>query len=154
MEVTSHAAETVHARGSSVHATIDEFPDLAFDMVISDHCIKQVEDSAKLVREMHCALKDEGILIAVVPSHPTDFPYRESDRDFHLYSWSAANLGYNVKTCGFDVRDASELKHRWPPQWPLIVRIGGWGAFHLASRIWAGISRRSSPVRCIACVWA
>lgn len=150
VEINPHAAEAARARGLTVHATIDEYPDNAFDAVISNHCIEHVEDPARQIREMRRVLKDDGILMIVVPCDQVDFPYREADRDFHLYSWSAANLGNLVKTCGFDVVEAIELKHRWPPKWPLIVQYGGWRAFHAASWLWARLGRKASQVRCIA----
>jgi SAM-dependent methyltransferase len=120
------------------------------DLVISNHCLEHVEDPLSVIREMRRVVRENGMIAIVVPCHRVDVPYRKIDRDFHLYSWSAANLGNMVKLAGFDISEAKELRHRWPPKWRLINRYFGIRAFHVASRIWAGIDRSTSQVLCVA----
>lgn len=150
VEVNPHAAAVATSRGYRVEATIDAYEDRSMDIIISNHCLEHVEDPLGVIREMRRVIRDDGVISIVVPCHRVDFAYRESDRDFHLFSWSAANLGNMVKLAGFDISEAKELRHRWPPKWRLINRYFGIGAFHMASRIWARIDRSSSQVICVA----
>lgn len=150
VEINPHAAEAARSKGLDVKSSVDELPEKFFDLIVSNHCIEHVEHPLTVIRGLRRAIKDDGLLVVCVPCHKPSFPFREKDRDFHLYSWSAANLGNMVKLGGFEVSHAEELLHRWPPKWRLIIKTLGMGAFHLCARIWAVIDRSSSQVICVA----
>lgn len=150
VEINPHSADMARAKGLHVKESLEEYEDSMFDLVISNHCLEHVEEPLQQIKGMRRVLRPDGLLVIVVPCHRPDFSYKESDRDYHLYSWSAANIGNLVKLAGFDILDARHLPHRWPPKWPLILRYGGMNAFHFASRIWARIATSSSQVRCVA----
>lgn len=150
VEVNPHARATAEARGYRVEATLDAYDNRSMDLIVSNHCLEHVEDPLGVVRKMRRVIRDDGMIAIVVPCHNAGFPYREKDRDYHLFSWSAANLGNMVKLAGFDIIEAKELRHRWPPKWRVIYRRFGADAFHAASRLWARFDRSSSQVICIA----
>lgn len=150
VEINPHAASAARARGIVVEPRIEEYPDNAFDLVVSNHCLEHVEDPLAELRGMRRVLRDDGLLVIVVPCHRANFAYRAVDRDFHLFSWSAANLGNIVSLAGFEVVEAYELRHRWPPKWRSILRYLGFAPFHLASWIWARLDRSASQVVCVA----
>ena len=57
----------------------------------------------------------------------------------------------NLPTCaGFKVIESKVIYHKWGPNYRKIVRLFGWNVFHLLSKIWSYIDRRSSQVRAIA----
>jgi len=150
VEVNPHSRKVAQERGFRIEETIDGYADASMDLIISNHCIEHVENPLGVVRAMRRVIRKEGRLAIVVPCHRADFAFREKDRDFHLFSWSAANLGNMIKLAGFDVIEAQELPHRWPPKWRFIHRHFGLGAFHVASRLWARLDRKASQVICIA----
>lgn len=150
VEVNPHARAAAQARGYRIEDTIDAYADNSMDLIVSNHCLEHVEDPLSIIREMRRVIRNDGLIAIVVPCHRVDIAYRENDRDFHLFSWSAANLGNMVKLAGFDVVEAKELRHRWPPKWRSIYRRIGIGAFHAASRFWARFDRSSSQVICVA----
>lgn len=150
VEVNPHSAAVASARGYRVEATIDAYEDCSMNLIISNHCLEHVEDPLGVIREMRRVIRDDGMIAIVVPCHRADVAYRDSDRDFHLFSWSAANLGNITKLAGFDIFEVKEIRHRWPPKWRLINRYFGIGAINMASRIWARIERSLSQVICVA----
>lgn len=150
VEVNPHSRASAKARGFRIEEAIGAYEDASMDLVISNHCLEHVENPLAIVREMRRIIRQSGTLAIVVPCHRVNIAYRENDRDFHLFSWSAANLGNMVKLAGFDIVEARELRHRWPPKWRMILRYFGLGGFHIASRLWAFVDRSSSQVICIA----
>lgn len=150
VEVNPHAREVAQARGYQVEETLAPYADASMDVIISNHCLEHVENPLNIIQEMRREIRDTGTVAIVVPSHRADIAYREIDRDYHLFSWSAANLGNMVKLAGFDIIAAKELRHRWPPKWRLIYKRFGIQAFHKASRLWARLDRSSSQVICVA----
>jgi len=150
VEVNEHSRLAARARGYRVETSLSSYEDKSIDLIVSNHCLEHVEDPLNIVREMRRVIRDGGKIAIVVPCHWADFPYRENDRDYHLFSWSAANLGNMIKLAGFEIIEAKELRHRWPPKWRLIYRRLGLRAFHVASRIWARFDRSSSQVICVA----
>ncbi|SEK50093.1 methyltransferase domain-containing protein [Halomonas daqiaonensis] len=150
VEVNPHARDAAQARGFRIEESIDAFDDASIDFIVSNHCLEHVEDPVSVIRKMRRVIRPDGTLVIVVPCHRADFAFRENDRDFHLFSWSAANLGNVVKLAGFEVLEAREVQHRWPPKWRTIYRCFGPGGFHAASRIWSRIDRTVSQVICVA----
>ncbi|MEL7116117.1 MAG: class I SAM-dependent methyltransferase [Pseudomonadota bacterium] len=150
VEINPHSAKMAEARGYRVEAELEAYADDSADLIVSNHCLEHVEDPLSAVREMKRVLTSNGLVVLVVPCHNASFRYREPDRDFHLFSWSAANLGNMVKVAGFEVLEARELKHRWPPKWRLIKRYFGTRAFHAAARLWGHLDRSTSQVICVA----
>lgn len=150
VEINPHAAAAAREKGLDVRSDVDQLPEKFFDLIVSNHCIEHVEHPLAVIRGLRKAIKDDGMLVVCVPCHKPGFAFREKDRDFHLYSWSAANLGNMIKLGGFEVVHAQELLHRWPPKWRHIIKYFGLGAFHIAARIWAVIDRSSSQVICVA----
>lgn len=150
VEVNPHSREAAKARGFRIEEAIGDYSDASMDLIVSNHCLEHVENPLAVVREMRRVIRNDGVLVLVVPCHGADFPYRSNDRDYHLFSWSAANIGNMVKIAGFHIVEAHELLHRWPPKWRAIINLFGMGAFHLASHLWARLDRSSSQVICVA----
>ena len=84
---------------------------------------------------MNKKLKRNGKLVIVVPSDVASYPYKQADRDFHLYSWSINNIGNLVSLAGFEVKEAFEIRERIPGRWTGIFRTFGLPGLILASRL-------------------
>ncbi len=150
VEINPHAVESARQRGHTVKSDLNEFDASFFDLIISNHCLEHVEDPLGEVRKMKRVVKPDGLLVIVVPCHAASFAFRIEDRDFHLFSWSAANLGNLVSLAGFEVITARELVFRWPPKWKAIRKYLGRSIFNLSCRVWGRIDRSSSQVICVA----
>lgn len=150
VEINPHSRATARELGCLVEENICAYNNSSMDLIISNHCIEHVENPLSVIKEMRRVIRDNGTIAIVVPCHRVNMPFSDRDRDYHLFSWSAANLGNLVKLAGFEVIEARELCHRWPPKWRFIYDRFGLGVFHAASRLWARFDRSSSQVICIA----
>lgn len=150
VDINPFALECAKLNNVEVVDSISKIPDQSVDSVVSNHAIEHVSSPFDILREMYRVLKYNGNVIIVVPCDAVSYPYSKNDRDMHLYSWSASNMGNIARAAGFDVTSVSEYKHRFPPKWSIIYRLFGIRGLDMASRIWGGIYRRRSQVRLIA----
>ena len=135
---------------SKVFTDTRPVPDAWADCVISNHALEHVEDPTKAMREFFRILKTGGNLVIVTPYDSVSTKYKEDDPDRHLFGWSPSNLGNLARVSGFDVIEATEIRHRWPPKWDLIWKYFGPSAFHFGSRIYGGLRRGRTQVRLVA----
>lgn len=150
VEINPHAAAAARAKGLRVELGLLDLADASADLVVSNHALEHVEDPLGTLREMHRVLAAGGRAVLVVPCDRPRVRFREDDPDFHLFSWSASNLGNLARAAGFRVTCAEEIVHAWPPGWATVQRLLGWPGFHLASRIWGRLHRARSQVRLVA----
>jgi SAM-dependent methyltransferase len=149
-EINPAAQEAARKNGIEVHLELSEVADECLDLVISNHALEHVERPLDVMREIYRILKTGGRMVVVVPVDAASVPYRKKDQDFHLYSWSAGNLGNLASAAGFEVEKADRILHTWPPKWALIQRVFGWRVFHLSCRVWAILDWRRRQVRVVA----
>lgn len=147
IEINPHAAEAARRRGLTVVRDIAGLADGSADLVVSNHALEHVEDPVGVLRQMHRVLSPGGRVVIVVPCDRPGYPFRAEDRDMHLFSWSANNLGNALRVAGFAGIAAGEIVHRWPPGWQVIATRLGWAAFHASARAWGRLSRGRSQVR-------
>lgn len=139
IEINEHAISVARASGLTVEHSLRDLPDVSADVIVSNHALEHVEDPLKEMREMHRVLAPGGKIVIVVPCDKPSYRFRLDDPDFHLFSYSASNLGNLARAAGFRVIEARVVAHAWPPKWPKIQAWLGWQAFHFASRVWARI---------------
>lgn len=149
IEINPRAAECARNNGIEICAELSQVKDNSLDLLISNHALEHVERPLDVMREMKRTLKPGGRIVIVVPSDAASVAYRETDKDFHLYSWSAGNLGNLARAAGFEVELAAPIMHTWPPKWVMIQKTLGWKGFHLCCRIWAFLYRRRRQVRVV-----
>ncbi|RFP88240.1 class I SAM-dependent methyltransferase [Rhodobacteraceae bacterium 63075] len=150
VEINATARAYAIEHGTEVVPSLSEIPTSSVDIVVSNHALEHVERPFEIITELHRILRGGGQLVLVVPCDRVSLPFIENDKDLHLYSWSASNLGNLVKAAGFDVERAEEIWHLWPPYWKQIIARLGLGTFHVLSRIYALLRRRRSQVRVVA----
>lgn len=150
VEINPVARAHAEKLGVRVVSSLDEIASASIDAVVSNHALEHVEAPLSVLRGVHRVLKPGGLAVVVVPSDRAHFPFKKVDQDFHLYSWSAGNLGNLARAAGLTVDRAEELVHRWPPGWHVIRRIGGRHVFNLACGLWGRIRRSRSQVRIVA----
>jgi hypothetical protein len=96
------------------------------------------------------SLKPEGLAMIVVPCDRVNFPFSPNDQDFHLYSWSAGNLGNMARAAGLEVLEVSELIHRWPPYKRQLRKLLGPQLFDAVCRLYGAVRRDRTQVRLVA----
>lgn len=150
--VEINPAARAHAERIGIRAvpSLADIPDASIDAVVSNHAMEHVESPLDVMRQVHRVLKPGGIAIVVVPCDRAHYPFKRGDRDFHLFSWSASNLGNLALVAGFEVERADEIVHRWPPGWQTIRRLGGRRLFDLVCRLYGYLRRSRSQVRVVA----
>lgn len=141
-----------HARrgGIEVHTDIAAVQSDSVDAAVSHHAIEHVEWPLGIMREMLRVLKPNGTAIVVVPCDRANFPFSINHQDYHLYSWSAGNLGNMARAAGFEVLEASELVHRWPPKNRELHKLLGPRMHDITCRIYGWVRRDRTQVRLVA----
>lgn len=135
VEINPAAASHAREKGLEVVSSLKDLPGDAFGAVISNHALEHTENPIAELREMARVCKRGGVIIIVTPCDRPSFGFRHDDPDFHLFSWSANNLGNAVKLAGFEILSAKEIKHNFPPRWEFVARRLGFRIFNLLS--WA-----------------
>ena len=129
------------ARAFAKSIGIDVVPDLSFlsdntyDAAISHHALEHTKNPYEILFSIYNKLKPGGLLVFVIPCDIAGYRFSENDRDMHLYSWSANNIGNLAKACGFSVQEARDLRIAAPPKWQFIYRTFGSPAFYTLARI-------------------
>jgi SAM-dependent methyltransferase len=124
--------------------------DGSVDAIVSNHALEHVERPFETLLQMKRVLRPCGLIILVVPCDCPNFPFSTNDKDYHLFSWSAATLGNLATAAGFKVINSAELVHRWPPGWATIYRRFGPTVLHFACRVYGAIRRNRTQVRVVA----
>ncbi|MGI8570768.1 MAG: methyltransferase domain-containing protein [Methylocella sp.] len=147
IEINPVAIEHARQAGVEVHTDVKTIPSVSVDAIISNHALEHVERPLDVMREMVGVLKPDGRAIIVVPCDRVNVPFSLNDLDYHLYSWSVANLGNMARAAGFEVAEVSELVHRWPPLKRRLHRAFGPRLFDLICRIVGLLRRDRTQVR-------
>jgi len=150
VEVNPVAQTEASRRGLTVCDSMADVESASIDIIISNHALEHVEDPMFIIREFRRALKPGGLAVIVTPYDRPSYAFDINDRDFHLFGWSPSNLGNLVRNAGFDVLDARELKHAWPPKWNLILEHFGSAVFHAICRIYSRLGRARTQIRVVA----
>jgi SAM-dependent methyltransferase len=135
VDINPIAAAAAQEKGVEVHLRLDEITNGIADLIISNHALEHVENPLGEIRKMHSKLKPGGMLVIVVPCDRASYAYRENDPDFHLFSWSASNIAHLARCANFEVLDAREVKHRFPPRWDVMYRLLGLSALRAVCRL-------------------
>jgi SAM-dependent methyltransferase len=151
VEINPVAVASAQQReGIEIHTDIGSVPSESIDAVVSNHAIEHVEWPLGTMRELARVLKPDGIAIIVVPCDRANLPFSPNDKDFHLYSWSAGNLGNMARAASFEVLEVSELIHRWPPKKRLLRKLLGPQLFDIVCRLYGAVRRDRTQVRLVA----
>ena len=128
----------------------DKLPENYFDQIISNHALEHTENPLQELKNLYKSLIPGGSICVVVPLETQYAKYKENNINYHLFTWSPINMGNLLKAAGFKVLESKVLYHKWVPKYKMIVRLFGWNVFHVLSKIWSFIDRRSYQVRAIA----
>jgi SAM-dependent methyltransferase len=150
VEINPVAAEHARSLGVEIWHKLEDVESCSIDVLISNHALEHVEDPLQVLRQVYRVLRSGGKTVLVVPCDKPSLGWKEHDVDMHLFSWSANNIANLVRIAGFEVLEAREILHRWPPGWAFIERNLGLPVLHVASALWARIDRRRSQVRVVA----
>jgi SAM-dependent methyltransferase len=132
VDINEHALKVARSKGIVTYNTLSEVKESDVDVVISSHALEHVENPYEVFQSLYMKLKRGGLLVVMVPCDKAHYPYKSKDRDFHLFSWSANNIGNLAKCVGLEVISAKILQHALPPRAELIQRIFGWGGLNFA----------------------
>jgi 2-polyprenyl-3-methyl-5-hydroxy-6-metoxy-1,4-benzoquinol methylase len=142
VDINSTARDMANGNGIECYESIDQVPDNAYDVVISNHALEHAENPKEVLQSLKRKLRTGGTIVIVVP-HEVGKTVREDDINMHLYTWSPQNLRNLMQVCGFvDIR-AERIVHAWPPiGYTKIQKVFGWKGFNLICVIYGFISRR------------
>lgn len=150
IEANEAAARGARERGIKVVASLDDVDDNWADVVISHHALEHVDRPLDVVVTMLAKLKPGGKIVLVTPNETVSMQFREDDPNFHLFTWSPANLGNLLKRAGFTRISAKPVYHRWPPYWYILKRVLGPGVMHVLCVIRGRLQTHYCQVKAIA----
>ena len=150
IEINESAHDMAETLGIEVHKVLDTVEPEIADAIISNHALEHVSDPLGTLRGLHSKLKSGGRIVIAVPSDKANTKFKENDRDFHLFSWSANNIGNLLTAAGFEVLDARHSSLRWPPKMQLIYDTFGEHAVFLAGRLFGLLPHKRTQVVAVA----
>lgn len=150
VEINDTARAEAEARGLTCCKTAEQLPDNTFDLIVSDNALEHTENPLQEIRHLRRSLKDGGLICMVVPLDNKSYKYFPGDINYHLFSWSPMNLGNLLDCAGFQVISSKPFVHKWVPRYNKFVKLFGWEAFHVASRIWGRIETSWCQTRAVA----
>jgi len=134
VEINDIARQTIAQFGINSHKYTAEVADNWADVIISCHALEHVPQPLAELQLLKTKLKKGGKIIFMVPFDTYD--YRPNDVNYHLYSWSAMNLGNLFTEAGFKVISSRNLYDAWPPFYQKIAKWFGASIFRLSCKIY------------------
>lgn len=98
------------------------FPDLSFDRVLLVHGLEQAENARRMLREAWRVLKDDGVLLVVVPNRTGMWAYLETTPFGHGQPYSFGQLGRLLAGSLFRVERRDVALYVPPLRWRLLLR--------------------------------
>lgn len=114
---------------------INELPDNVADIVISTDALEHTSSPYNIILELKDKLKSGGKVCFYVPNESSYSEYHKNDRDNHLYTWNALNLGNLFKAAGYFVERIELIPNKWPSNYTKIYDEGGKEVFDELSHI-------------------
>lgn len=149
VEINESARRYAKKLGIATVKAVDEVPDQWADLIISNHALEHVENPVNELRKLYKKLKIGGKVVLVVP-HEKSNPYKASDINFHLYTWSEMNLGNLFTHAGYHVIEVKEIVHKWPPNFMRLRKVFGKKGFDSICRVYGRINKSISQIRIVA----
>ena len=150
VEVNDIARAAAEKNKINCFDSTDKLPQNHFDQIISNHALEHTENPLQELKNLYKSLIPGGSICIVVPLETRYEKYKENNTNYHLFTWSPINMGNLLNCAGFKVLESKVIYHKWVPKYRTIVRLFGWKVFHVLSKTWSFIDRRSYQVRAIA----
>jgi len=150
VEVNPVAADVARKNGLEIFDTVTDVPDLAANVVISNHALEHVLHPLHELISLRPKLQPGGQAVFIVPCENTRTAYFPNDINHHLYTWNPMSLGNLFSEAGYLIVESRPLMHKWSVKFRLLARASGRRAFDLASWFYAHLGRSSFQVRIIA----
>ena len=150
VEVNPAAQKLARQNQIEVYARIEEMPDEYVDIIISNNALEHTLQPLQELKLLYRKLKKGGKIIFIVPCESIRYGFKPEDINHHLYSWSPMSIANLFQEAGFNVLESKPYRHKWPPYYRVIAKIGGRWLFELACRIYARIERSWFQVKLIA----
>jgi SAM-dependent methyltransferase len=115
------------------------------DVIISTHALEHALNPFLELNNLRLLLKSGGRVHFIVPCDSIRQRYNSQDINNHLYSWNPQNLGNIFREAGFHVSSVKSLKHRWPPFYTKVARLG-WPVFNFVCHLYGHLDTSSYQV--------
>ncbi len=130
IELNETAREAASANGIDCVADIGDAPDDWADRIVSNHALEHVHCPLDVLVRLRPKLKDNGLIVFVVPHQSVNEEYKPGDVNKHLYTWNQLTLGNLFAAAGYAVRQVQAFQHQWPPHYMELWKEHGPKAFH------------------------
>jgi 2-polyprenyl-3-methyl-5-hydroxy-6-metoxy-1,4-benzoquinol methylase len=130
-DVTLEYADHLRQEGIEFVSALAQLSGQQFHVVIVSHVLEHLLEPARMLAEILPLLKPDGKLLVLVPLEASVRKYSVSDKNHHLFSWSAHTLHEFLTANGYMVRSCSVKRHgydRFAAELSVRVR-GGLGVY-------------------------
>jgi SAM-dependent methyltransferase len=149
LEINAHARAHANSLGITAVESCQEIPDNSANVIISSHALEHTHNPLAELKSLYPKLVKGGQIVFVTP-YERLVAYEPNDVNQHLFTWSPMNLGNLCTLAGFEVKEVSIIKHRFPPGYMRLEKILPEPLFHLACILWGHWYTRMQQVRCVA----
>ena len=151
VEINPFARSVAEERIDEVYSRLEEVPDNSVNVIISNHALEHVENPADILREFKRIIRNNGLIIVVVP-HETTGTAKRIDTNMHLYTWAPQNLVNLYMYCGINVISFDSICHMWVPNYQKVQRKFGWSIFHKLCRLYCWFKGTGYQTRVVGSV--
>jgi SAM-dependent methyltransferase len=148
IEVNDVARQFALKNGIRTVKDAAEIEDEWADVIVSDNALEHTLCPFIELRKLFGKLKTGGRMVFVVP-HEKRNPWKENDRNQHLYTWSPMCAGNLFTAAGFKVDEISSIA-LWPPFHDTIKKYLGLKLFYLIGKICTALSGKWYQIRVVA----
>ncbi|MBF0233898.1 MAG: methyltransferase domain-containing protein [Desulfamplus sp.] len=148
IEPNLEALKTARDNGIEVYSKSEELPDNYVDKIISNNALEHTLHPLMELKKLYKKLKNNGMIIFVVPCESITYEYKPNDINHHLYSWSPMCIGNLFTEAGFEIIESKPYIHKWPPNYLEIAKQGR-DAFEKACKEYGYKETSWYQVRCI-----
>lgn len=128
LEVNPHSRALASTGGLEVFGDIDQLPNSAFDVIISNHVLEHIRDVATTLERLRGKLHAGGRLLLKLPLDDWRATNQRApsaaDIDHHLHTWTPLLLGNTLKEAGFVVDECQVITSAWHPKLFPLARLG------------------------------
>lgn len=109
-DISKASEEFCKKKGINFERDIKKVKEKAFDIVLSSHSLEHVDNPLDTLKLLKTKLKNEGMLILVLPKEFHTKRARVDSLNYHLYSWTFVTAANLLHRGGFKVISTKEFK--------------------------------------------
>ena len=142
VEPNEAARHVAAAKGIKVISSLRDADTASVDVIISNHALEHCREPFGELVEMRRVLRPNGRAVLILPLDDwrRSRNFRVNDIDHHLFAWTPLLIGNLVTEAGFEVQEASIVRHAYPRGVGMLWKLLPESLFDLICSCWSMIA--------------